>query len=108
MTLVVCSASEWLYIHTWFPLYLLPAQANVAIQEYEQALTDFKTALHLDPNNRAAHEQVLTTTRLIKERLAKERQMYAKMFDTCSKDGQSQYIENQVRACCLSIGAYIA
>ncbi|XP_065070807.1 peptidyl-prolyl cis-trans isomerase FKBP4-like [Rhopilema esculentum] len=63
-------------------------QANFGIGEFELARKDFKTALEIDPKNKAAHDQLKAVINKIKEQDAKERKKYGNMFERFAREDQ--------------------
>ncbi|XP_012255736.2 FK506-binding protein 59 isoform X2 [Athalia rosae] len=56
-------------------------QANLVLSAPELAQQDFEAVLRVNPKNTAATSQLLACKKLHKEQLAKEKQIYANMFD---------------------------
>ncbi|KAG8336153.1 FK506-binding protein 5 [Homalodisca vitripennis] len=56
-------------------------QANLFLGEPEIAKVDFETVLKQDPNNKAAAQHVMVCNQKMKEQKAKEKQIYANMFE---------------------------
>lgn len=56
-------------------------QANLALAAPELALQDFEEVLKINEKNTAAANQILACKKLHKEQLAKEKKIYANMFD---------------------------
>lgn len=54
--------------------------ANLNLQNFDEALRDFKAVLEVDPDNKAAKNQLVMTTHKIKQIHNREKQMYAGMF----------------------------
>eukprot|EP00795_Rhopilema_esculentum_P011545 gene11545-21774_t len=63
-------------------------KANFGIGEFELARKDFKTALEIDPKNKAAHDQLKAVINKIKEQDAKERKKYGNMFERFAREDQ--------------------
>ena len=55
-------------------------QALSSLQDFDEAINDFKTCLQIDPNNKAAKNQLTTTQQAMKKHKAAERQRYSGMF----------------------------
>lgn len=55
-------------------------QANLNLQNFDEAVQDFKAVLELDPENKAAKNQLAITTHKIKQIHNREKQTYAGMF----------------------------
>ena len=55
-------------------------QANHHLQEYKDAVADFKKVLEIDVNNKAAKNQLALTQKEIKKSRQKEKQTYGGMF----------------------------
>ena len=56
-------------------------QATLALASAEIALKDFEKVLEIEPKNVAAAKQIAVCKNLIKKQLAKEKKLYANMFD---------------------------
>ena len=56
-------------------------KANLNLHNYEDAVADFKVVLELDPQNKAAKNQMAIASHKIKEIRDKEKKTYAGMFD---------------------------
>ncbi|XP_026468354.1 peptidyl-prolyl cis-trans isomerase FKBP4 isoform X2 [Ctenocephalides felis] len=56
-------------------------QARLSIGEPEKALEDFNAVLKVQPDNKAASNQIVQCQKMMKEQLAKEKKIYANMFD---------------------------
>jgi FKBP-type peptidyl-prolyl cis-trans isomerase len=54
--------------------------ANLNLQNYEEAIADFKSVLEIDPDNKAAKNQIAIAGHKIKQIRLKEKQTYAGMF----------------------------
>lgn len=65
--------------------YFRRGQALLALEEATPALKDFQQVLTLEPSNKAARAQINLAQKLIKDQLAKERRIYANMFDKFAK-----------------------
>lgn len=60
-------------------------QALLKLKEPKLASEDFSKCLKLDPGNTAAQTQLQICTKTLKEELAKEKKVYANMFDKFAK-----------------------
>jgi tetratricopeptide (TPR) repeat protein len=54
--------------------------ANLNLQNFDEALHDFKAVLEVDPENKAAKNQIVITNHKIKQIRDREKQTYAGMF----------------------------
>lgn len=61
-------------------LLLLLLQANLNLQNFDVALEDFKAVLEIDPENKAARNQITVTNQKKKQLHEREKQMYSTMF----------------------------
>ncbi len=68
-------------------------QAYLGQKDYDLAKNDFNAVLQLDPNNKAAKNQLLSCVNAIKAQLEKEKSTYRNMFDIFAKQ------DREVRAC---------
>ena len=50
------------------------------MQDYEAALVDFRAVLVVDPNNKAAKNQVVMTAQKIKKQNDSEKKLYSNIF----------------------------
>ena len=73
-------SSEFIYF------YLFSIQAKLKVNEYEDALTDFNTVLKYDADNKAAKNHIIMCTKKMKEYKAKEKQLYANIFNKYSME----------------------
>jgi len=64
---------------------LLSLQANYGLKDFESALADFGSVLQIDPENKAARQQLVIASNKVREQRQKERQAYAGMFDKLAK-----------------------
>jgi len=64
---------------------LLFVQANYGLKDYESALADFGSVLQIDPENKAARQQLVIASNKVREQRQRERQAYAGMFDKLAK-----------------------
>lgn len=55
-------------------------KANLNLQNFDEAMRDFKAVLDIDPDNKAAKNQLAITTHKIKQIHNREKQTYAGMF----------------------------
>ena len=55
-------------------------QARMNTQEHDEAKADFEEVLKLDPNNKAARNQIILCNQRIKQMKEKEKRTYAGMF----------------------------
>ena len=60
-------------------------QAYYGQKEYELARNDFNAVLKLDPNNKAAKNQLVLSLNAIKAQLEKEKTTYRNMFELFAK-----------------------
>ncbi len=60
-------------------------QAYFGQKDYDLAKNDFNAVLQLDPNNKAAKNQLLSCINAIKAQLEKEKSTYRNMFDIFAK-----------------------
>lgn len=61
-------------------------QANLGLASPEIAINDFQEVLKIQPKNTAASKQILICNALIKKQLAKEKKLYANMFDKFAQE----------------------
>ena len=61
-------------------------QANLALASPETALKDFEEVLKIEPKNVAAAKQIALCKNLIKNQLAKEKKLYANMFEKFARE----------------------
>ncbi|KAI0211564.1 Peptidyl-prolyl cis-trans isomerase FKBP4 [Lamellibrachia satsuma] len=54
--------------------------ARLNLKEFEEALNDFRAVLVVDPNNKAAKNQVVLTTQKIKKQHDTEKKLYSNLF----------------------------
>jgi len=59
---------------------MLPWQANLNLQNFDEAVRDFKAVLDVDPDNKAAKNQLVITNHKVKQIHNREKQVYAGMF----------------------------
>jgi len=55
-------------------------QANLNLQNFDLAIEDFKAVLEIDPENKAAKNQITVTNQKKKQLHEREKQMYSGMF----------------------------
>lgn len=65
--------------------YFRRGQAHLALISPEIALKDFNKVLEIEPKNTAAANQIVVCNKVIKQQLAKEKKLYANMFDKFAK-----------------------
>lgn len=53
----------------------------MSIMDYEKARKDFEEILKVEPNNKAAANQLKICAMKVKEQLTKEKKLYANMFE---------------------------
>ncbi|PNF36127.1 hypothetical protein B7P43_G10963 [Cryptotermes secundus] len=56
-------------------------QANLGLGEPEKAKVDFEAVCKMDPNNKAAANQIILCNKKIKEQKGREKKIYANMFE---------------------------
>lgn len=61
-------------------------QAHLGLASPEIAINDFQEVLQVQPKNTAASKQILICNSLIKKQLAKEKKLYANMFDKFAQE----------------------
>lgn len=69
-------------------------QAHLNLSSPEIAVKDFQKVIKIQPKNTAASKQILICNSLIKKQLAKEKKLYANMFDKFAKEDK-QVCEKQ-------------
>lgn len=69
-------------------------QAYLKLASPEDALIDFQQVLKVQPKNTAASKQISVCNYLIKKQLAKEKKLYANMFDKFAQEDK-QVCEKQ-------------
>jgi len=69
-------------------------QAHLGLASPEIAINDFQEVLKVQPKNTAASKQILICNSLIKKQLAKEKKLYANMFDKFAQEDK-QVCEKQ-------------
>lgn len=60
-------------------------QAYLQLGEPQKALNDFNAVLQVQPDNKAASTYIIHCNKMLKEQLAKEKKLYANMFDKFAK-----------------------
>lgn len=63
-------------------------QAHLELAGPELAIKDFQAVVDIEPKNTAAANQVIICNNLIKKDLAKEKKLYANMFEKFAKEDQ--------------------
>ncbi|XP_078611569.1 peptidyl-prolyl cis-trans isomerase FKBP4-like [Branchiostoma floridae x Branchiostoma japonicum] len=61
--------------------YFRRGQARFTIRDYEEAKSDFNAVLNIDPNNKAAKNQVTTILQQQKKEREREKKLYGNMFE---------------------------
>lgn len=61
-------------------------QAHLGLASPEIAVKDFQEVLKVQPKNAAASKQILICNNFIKKQLAKEKKLYANMFDKFAQE----------------------
>lgn len=69
-------------------------QAHLKLASPEDAIVDFQQVLKIQPKNTAASKQISVCNYLIKKQLAKEKKLYANMFDKFAQEDK-QVCEKQ-------------
>lgn len=59
--------------------------ANLGIKEAGEAKDDFNKVLEIEPENKAARQQLVICDRLIQQHKEREKQVYARMFERFAK-----------------------
>ncbi|KYN39332.1 hypothetical protein ALC56_06258 [Trachymyrmex septentrionalis] len=65
-------------------------QAHLGLSSPEIAINDFQKVLEVQPKNTAASKQILICNLLIKKQLAKEKKLYANMFDKFAQEDKQK------------------
>jgi len=82
----------------------LGVQANLNLQNFEEALRDFKAVLEVDPENKAAKNQIVITNHKIKQIRDREKQTYAGMFQKfAERDAKVVIFYNVICIYCMSV-----
>lgn len=76
-------------------------QALLNIGDAEVAVDDFKKVLELEPNNKAAQNQLTVCQNIIKQQLQKEKKIYANMFDKFAKMDTQVKPNWDLISCCI-------
>jgi len=61
--------------------YFRRGQAEMNMNNYDGAISDFKRVLEIDPNNKAAKNQITVTNQKIRQEKEREKKLYAGMFE---------------------------
>lgn len=69
-------------------------QAHLKLASPEDAIIDFQQVLKVQPKNTAASKQISVCNYLVKKQLAKEKKLYANMFDKFAQEDK-QVCEKQ-------------
>ena len=62
----------------------------MALQDYNEAITDFQEVLKLEPHNKAAQRELAQTKNKKKAFNEREKRRFAKMFAAMSEDDKEQ------------------
>ncbi|CAK9825555.1 FK506-binding protein 59 [Anthophora retusa] len=84
-------------------------QAYLALASPEIALKDFQEVLKIEPTNTAAAKQITACNNLIKKQLAKEKKLYANMFDKFAqedKQKEEEKLREQPDVMCGALGEW--
>lgn len=65
-------------------------QAHLALASPESAIKDFQAVLEIEPKNSAAAKNIAICNAQIKKQLAKERKLYANMFDKFAQEDKQK------------------
>ncbi|KAJ8668218.1 hypothetical protein QAD02_009881 [Eretmocerus hayati] len=65
-------------------------QAHVQLASPELAVIDFQKVIEIEPNNKAAANQIIICNNLIKKDLARQKKLYANMFEKFAKEDQQK------------------
>ncbi|OXU31501.1 hypothetical protein TSAR_001033 [Trichomalopsis sarcophagae] len=68
-------------------------QAHLELAAPELAIKDFQAVVAIEPKNTAAAKQIIVCNNLIKKDLAKEKKLYANMFEKFAKEDQQKLEE---------------
>ena len=63
-------------------------QAHMELTDMELAVKDFEAVVEIEPKNTAAAKQIVICNNIIKKELAKEKKLYANMFEKFRKEDQ--------------------
>ncbi len=66
---------------TMFCHHIALLQAHLGLKEYEMALADFKKVLDIEPENKAAKNQVIICQQKLKQQREEEHKRYGGMFE---------------------------
>lgn len=72
-------------------------QALASLQEFEDAISDFKTCLEIDPNNKAAKNQLAVAQQDMKKYMAAEKQRYSGMFSKFASIDSKKAMQEEYR-----------
>jgi FK506-binding protein 4/5 len=61
--------------------YFRRGSANFSLKEYPAALADFQKVLSLEPNNAAARQEIIRTSKAIQDHRQREKKLFSGMFD---------------------------
>ena len=75
-----------MYSHDQQCCVLLHYQAHVALQDSDEAITDFQEVLKIEPQNKAAQRELAQTKNKKKAFTEREKRRFAKMFAAMSED----------------------
>ncbi|XP_043583616.1 FK506-binding protein 59 isoform X1 [Bombus pyrosoma] len=84
-------------------------QAYLALASPEIAIKDFQEVLKIEPKNTAAIKQIGVCNNLIKRQLAKEKKLYANMFDKFAqedKQKEEEELRDQPDVMCGALGEW--
>jgi len=76
---------------------VLLCQANLNLQNFDEAVWDFRAVLEVDPDNKAAKNQLIITNHKLKQIHDREKQTYAGMFQKFAE------IDAKVSRCLLHV-----
>ena len=65
-------------------------QARQLLQDYNEAIEDFKEVLKIEPTNKAAQKEIIQTRNKLKAYHDKEKKKYAKMFEMLADHTQQE------------------
>lgn len=60
--------------------YYRRGQASVSMKDYDKAMSDFQSALKLEPNDKGIRNEIAKVKKLVEAQRQKEKQLYAKLF----------------------------
>ncbi|CAL7944557.1 unnamed protein product [Xylocopa violacea] len=84
-------------------------QAYLGLASPEIAIKDFQEVLKVEPKNTAAAKQIIACNNLIKKQLAKEKKLYANMFDKFAqedKQKEEEKLREQPDVMCGALGEW--